>query len=62
MAKIISLACVNLVTPEAAAKHELLFNKDRLSFLNKSSTLAAALGVTKFVIIIASNEAPSREY
>ncbi len=47
-----------LVTPKAEAKHELLFNKvlilagkSETGLLNKSSCLAPALGVTKFIII-----------
>jgi hypothetical protein len=46
-----------LVTPKAGAKHELLFNKpvsaSEASLLYKSSCLAAALGVTKFITITA---------
>jgi hypothetical protein len=49
---------VNLVTPKAEAKHELLFNKvlilagkSEAGLLNKSSCLAPAIGVTKFIII-----------
>jgi hypothetical protein len=51
---------MNFVTPKAAAKHELLFNKPasvmlpandyifhQASLLNKSSCLAPACGVTK---------------
>ncbi len=43
---------MNLVTPKAGAKHELLFNKpaSEASLLNKSSYLAPALGVTKFTL------------
>jgi hypothetical protein len=40
----------NLVTPKAAAKHELVQQTD-LSSLNKSSCLAPALDVTKFMIV-----------
>jgi hypothetical protein len=41
---------MNLVTPKAAAKHRLLFNKlaSEAGLLNKFSCLARALGVTKF--------------
>jgi len=46
---------MNLVTPKATAKHELLFNKSDLGLLNKNSRLAAALGVTKFTTVIAMN-------
>jgi hypothetical protein len=37
--------------------HELLFNKltPEAGLLNKSSSLAAALGVTKFITVIATN-------
>jgi hypothetical protein len=47
-----SLANVNLVTPKAGAKYELLFSKlaSEAGLLNKSSCLAPALGVTKFII------------
>ncbi len=41
---------MNLITPAAAAKNELLFNKPESSSLNKNSYLAPALGVTKFII------------
>ncbi len=42
---------MNLVTPKAGAKHELLFNKpaSEAGLLNKSSCLARALGETKFI-------------
>ncbi len=57
MTKIISLAIVNLVTPKAGAKHALLFNipASETGLLNKKWRLAAALGVTKFTIMIAMN-------
>jgi hypothetical protein len=46
-----------LITPKVGAKRELLFNElasaSEASLLNKSSCLAAALGVTKFITIIA---------
>jgi hypothetical protein len=43
----------NLVIPKAAAKRELLFNKQasEAGLLNKSSCLARTLGVTKFMNI-----------
>ncbi len=56
-----------LVTPKAAAKHELLFNKlafqvylsakvaTEAGLFNKSSSSSAALGVTKFVATIFIN-------
>ncbi len=46
---------MNFVTPKAGAKCKLLFNKPAsgLSWLNKSSHLAAALSVAKFITIIA---------
>jgi hypothetical protein len=48
---------VNLVTTKAAAKRELLFIKpaSEASLLNKSSSLADALGVTKFAAMISLN-------
>jgi hypothetical protein len=50
---------MNLVTPKAGAKHELLFNKPatEVGSLNKSSCLAADLGVTKLLSVIAMNVA-----
>ncbi len=42
--KIISLTFVNLVTPKAGAKQELLLNRPEAGLLNKSSHLAPALG------------------
>jgi hypothetical protein len=39
------------LTPKAAAKHDLLFNKPEAGLLNKSSSLDPALGVTKFIIV-----------
>jgi hypothetical protein len=46
---------INLVTPKAGAKRELLFNKlaSEAVLLNKS--LDSALGVMKFITIIAMN-------
>ncbi len=48
---------MNVVTPKAGAKHELLFieQEPEASLLNKSSLLAAALGVAKFIAISATN-------
>jgi hypothetical protein len=48
------MAVMNSVIPKAAAKHDLLFNKpaSESGLLNKSSGLAAALGVTKFITTI----------
>jgi hypothetical protein len=51
--KLITLIFINLVTPKARAKHELLFNEPASGLLNKRSCLAPALGVTKFTTIIA---------
>ncbi len=55
----ISLIFVNLVTPKVLAKHEHSFNKPasvhsdtEAGSLNRSSCLAPALGVTKFIIAI----------
>jgi hypothetical protein len=48
MTKIIASILKNLVTPKAAAKREHLFNKPEAGWLNKSSGLSLALGVTKF--------------
>jgi hypothetical protein len=50
---------MNLVTPTALAKHELLFNKPatEVGLLNKSSCLATASGVTKRISVIAMNVA-----
>ncbi len=44
---------MNLVTPKAVTKRELLFNKpaSEASLLHKSSCLAQALGVPKFIIV-----------
>jgi hypothetical protein len=44
---------VSLVTPKAGAKHELSFNQSasEAGLLNKCSSLAPALGVTKFRIM-----------
>jgi len=41
------------VTPKAAAKHELFFNKltSEAGLLNESSSFAPALGVTKLIIV-----------
>jgi hypothetical protein len=48
---------MNLVTPKVGAKHEHLFNELAseavAGLFNKSSSLDAALGVTKFITIIA---------
>ncbi len=54
MTKIILVTIMNLVTTKAGAKHELLFNRtaSETGLLNKSSHLAPALGVTKFIIDI----------
>ncbi len=51
---IIPLVFVNLATPKAGAKHELLFNKlkPEAGLLNKKSCLAAALGATEFITVI----------
>jgi hypothetical protein len=49
--KIIFLTIINLVTPKAGARHELLFNKPASGLLNESSFLAPAFGVTKFILI-----------
>jgi hypothetical protein len=46
---------INLVTPKAAAKQELLFNQPEAVLLNKSSRLAAILGVTQFLTMIGKN-------
>jgi hypothetical protein len=46
-----------LVTPKVGAKLELLFNElasaSEVGLLNKSSCLSSALGMTKFITIIA---------
>jgi hypothetical protein len=44
------MTIMNLVTPNAGAKYEPLFNKpaSEVDLLNKSSCLAAALGVDQF--------------
>ncbi len=44
---------MNLVAPKGAAQHNHLFSKPttEASLLNKSSSLAPALGVTKFMIV-----------
>ena len=51
--KLIPLSYLNLVTPKAGAKCELLFNKpvSEAGLLNKSSCLAPALVVTKFTTV-----------
>ncbi len=51
MTRFITNAALDLVTPKAGAKHELLFNEtaSEVGLLNKSSGLARALGVTKFI-------------
>ncbi len=53
MTKFIAMTVINLVTPKAEAKRELLFNKptSKASSLNNSLLLAPALGVTKFIIV-----------
>jgi hypothetical protein len=45
------MGVMNLVTPKAAAKGKLSFNKPEAGVLNKCSFLAPALGVTKFIIV-----------
>jgi hypothetical protein len=52
-AKFLATTVIKLRTPKAAAKHELLCNKPAhdTGLLNKSSCLAPALGVTKFMSI-----------
>jgi hypothetical protein len=51
--KIISVTIKTLVTLKAGAKHELLFNElaSELCLWSRGSSLAAALGVTKFITI-----------
>ncbi len=49
--KIIPVTIVNLVTPKAGAKHELFLNKPTSGLFNKSSSLAATLGVIKLIAI-----------
>ncbi len=44
------MTVINLVTPKAAVKQELLFNKPASV---KSSSLDATLGVAKFIAVIA---------
>jgi hypothetical protein len=48
---------MNLVTPKAAAKQKLLFNKptSEAGSLSKSSCLAAARGVSKFIATVTMN-------
>jgi hypothetical protein len=46
--KIRSLTIMNLVTPKAGPKCEFLFNEQVSGLLNKSLSLADALGVTQF--------------
>ncbi len=46
---------MNLVTPKAGAKNEFLFNELASGLLNKSSFLAAALGVIKFITVVVTN-------
>ncbi len=55
MAKIISVTIKTLVTLKALAKHELLFNElaSEVGLWRRRSHLAAALGVTNFITIIA---------
>jgi hypothetical protein len=45
---------MNYVTPKAATKHDVLYNKlsSDVGLLNKSSCLAALLGVTTFVTVL----------
>ncbi len=54
MTEFVAVNATNLVTPKAAVKHEF-FNipASEASLLNKSTRLAVALGVTKFIKIIA---------
>jgi hypothetical protein len=40
---------MTFVTPKAAAKPELLFNKMAFALLNKRSFLTVAVGATKYV-------------
>jgi hypothetical protein len=49
VAQIIFVTILTLVTPKAVAEQELLLDKPEASLLNKSSCLARALGVTKFI-------------
>jgi hypothetical protein len=51
------MTIMNLVTPNAGAKHKPSFNKlaSEVGLLNKSSGLAAPLGVAKFTIFKAIN-------
>ncbi len=65
--KLIPLIVINLVTPKAAARHELLFNKQafhiyfsakvatKAGLFNKSLSSSVALGVTKFFVTIFIN-------
>jgi hypothetical protein len=65
--KLIPLIVINLVTPKATAKHELLLKKfafeaylsakvtTEASLFNKSSSSSVALGVTKFFVMIFIN-------
>ncbi len=48
---------MNYVTPKAVTKHDVLYNElsSDVGLLNKSSCLAAALGVTTFVTVLALN-------
>ncbi len=54
MPQFVIIIPIDLVTPKAAAKHELWFNEPAsvAGLLNKSSHLAPALGVTKFIIVL----------
>ncbi len=47
------MTIVNLETPKAGGKHELLFNEpsSEAGLLKKSSCLAPTFGVTKVVIV-----------
>jgi hypothetical protein len=49
------MAIMNLVTPKAGAKYEFLFNELDSGLLNKSSFLAAALDVIKFITVVVTN-------
>ncbi len=55
MTKIISLIFVNLVAPEAGARHELLLLKPEAGLFNTRLRLAEALSVTKLTTIISMN-------
>ncbi len=55
MTKIIFPTIINLIKPKAGAKQELLFDAPEVGLLNKSSFLAAALGVIIFITVISMN-------